>query len=840
VNIRQLYVLAATLGASALLISACGSAETAEAPETFAGVIASLEAHEGFLDTYADADGGRVLLALPVPDADTHVAARAIHLTYLRTGLGSNPVGLDRGASGSPHVVAFIVRGGKVYLEAENNRYVASSDNPAELRAVSESFARSIIWSGEVTATAEDGRVLVDISSLLVSDALNVARQLKDTEQGDFTLDAARSAVLPSATLTFPDNIELEAFLTFASARPGGEVRATAPAAEAVTLTVHHSFVRLPPPGFKTRDFDPRMGVIAFPIADYAAGLDAPIERRATLRFRLEKEDPGAPSSPARDPIVFYVDPGAPEPVRSALIEGAGWWSEAFEAAGFEDGYRVEVLPDDVHPLDARYNVIQWVHRQTRGWSYGSPIYDPRTGEIIKAVITLGSLRVRQDRVIFEGLLDAERTGSGAADDPVVLALARLRQLAAHEVGHGLGFPHNMAASTDDRASVMDYPAPRVTLDDTGAIDVSDAYAVGLGAWDIANARYLYTDFSDTTDEATQLNAIVRTVEAGDLTFVTDAHARPLGAAHPSGSLWDNGAEPIAALENALLVRAAALSDFGLTNVPDGAPVADLRAVITPIYLWHRYQIAAAAKLIGGYRFSYAVKGDGREGVTPVPAANQHEALAILLSAVDPDVLALPGGVAALLEPHHLSWFDSPSREEFQGFSGPIFDESAAAGVAARMVFDAILEPARASRLAAATGDDALTLAIVLDTASWAVQANLGASDTPNTPNTQRRAIARTVADSYVDAVLALAESDAIAPATAAQVDRHLAFLADQFADHLEGDRRIQRHLNRPAAPAGSAAPAAPTPPGSPIGTLSGHSAMAHRETCWHCGSGQP
>jgi len=739
-------------------------------------------------------------------------------------------VGLDRGSSGSPHVVAFIVRGGKVYLEAENTRYVASTDNPAELRAVSESFARSIIWSGDVTATAEDGRVLVDISSLLVSDALNVARRLKDAEQGDFTLDADRSGVLPEATLTFPDNIELESFLTFTSAEPGSEVRATAPAAEAVTLTAHHSFVRLPPAGFQTRSFDPRIGVIAFPIADYAAGLDAPIERRATLRFRLEKEDPSAAMSPAKDPIVFYVDPGAPEPVRSALIEGASWWAEAFEAAGFEDGYRVEVLPDGVHPLDARYNVIQWVHRQTRGWSYGSPIYDPRTGEIIKAVITLGSLRVRQDRIIFEGLLDAERTGSGAADDPVELALARVRQLAAHEVGHGLGFPHNMAASTNDRASVMDYPAPLVTLDDAGAIDVSAAYDVGVGPWDIASTRYLYTEFADATDEAAALNAIVRGTETDNLTFVTDAHSRPLGAPHPAGNLWDNGREPIGALENALQVRAAALSDFGVANLPDGAPVADLRQVITPIYLWHRYQIAAAAKLIGGYRFSYAVKGDGRQGATPVPAANQHEALSVLLSAVDPDVLTLPDGVAALLEPHHLSWFDGASVEEFHGFAGPIFDETAAAGVAAGLVFDALFEPSRATRLAAATDDDALTLGLVLDATSLVVQDNL--SD----PDPRRRAVARAVADSYVDAVLALAQSDALAPATAARVNRHLAFLADELADHLEGDRRIARHLNRPAAPATSQAPAAPTPPGSPIGA----NAMAHRETCWHCLPTQP
>jgi len=822
------------------LVALCVLAGSAQAkrPSSALDDLGSYEELEGFFTIYWDEAAGRTLLA--IQNFDTPF----IYQSSLARGVGSNDLGLDRSQLGATRLVEWRRSGPKVFLVELNLQYRADSDDPQEKQAVRESFAESIIW-GCKSLGEKDGATYIDLTSLALSDAHNIAGSLRRQNEGIYAIDSSRSAIYLPRTKSFPDNTEIEATVTY-TGRPSGRIlRTVVPDAEAITIHIHHSFIRLPEPGYKPLSFDPRAGVIGSAYGsngytNFAAEVGGNLTVNYGRRHRLEKVDPTAPIGPAVEPIVYYVDSGVPEPVRSALVEGASWWDQAFTAAGYEDAFRVEILPAGIDPMDVRYNVIQWVHRQTRGWSYGSPIYDPRTGEIIKAVITLGSLRVRQDRVIFEGLLDAERTGSGAADDPVVLALARLRQLAAHEVGHGLGFPHNMAASTDDRASVMDYPAPRVTLDDTGAIDVSDAYAVGLGAWDIANARYLYTDFSDTTDEATQLNAIVRTVEAGDLTFVTDAHARPLGAAHPSGSLWDNGAEPIAALENALLVRAAALSDFGLTNVPDGAPVADLRAVITPIYLWHRYQIAAAAKLIGGYRFSYAVKGDGREGVTPVPAANQHEALAILLSAVDPDVLALPGGVAALLEPHHLSWFDSPSREEFQGFSGPIFDESAAAGVAARMVFDAILEPARASRLAAATGDDALTLAIVLDTASWAVQANLGASDTPNTPNTQRRAIARTVADSYVDAVLALAESDAIAPATAAQVDRHLAFLADQFADHLEGDRRIQRHLNRPAAPAGSAAPAAPTPPGSPIGTLSGHSAMAHRETCWHCGSGQP
>ncbi len=818
-------VWARTLGLFAVAV-VLGCQPRGEGPVTVASSVAGLEAREGFFTVYPDEDGGRVLAALPAPDPETRVSLRAIHIAYLRTGLGSNPVGLDRGLSGEPAVVRFEVRGPRVFLVAENTRFTASAANPAERRAAEESFARSILWSTDVIA-ADETRVLIDVSSLLTSDAMGVARRLADRGQGAFARVADRSAPDPEASLAFPDNVELEGVVTFAGDAPGPEVQATAAVANAITLTMHHSFVRLPAEGFQRRPFDPRMGVIGYPVADYAAGLDAPIERLSTLRFRLEKTDPTAERSTVVKPIVFYVDRGAPEPVRDALVEGASWWAAAFEAAGFVDAYRVELLPEDAHPLDARYNVIQWVHRQTRGWSYGSPIYDPRTGEIIKAVITLGSLRVRQDRRIFEGLLDAQRTGSGAPDDPIVLSLARLRQLSAHEVGHGLGFPHNFAASANDRASVMDYPAPKVSVSADGALDVSEAYGVGVGAWDIATTRYLYSVFPGEADEAAALEAIIADAEADGLLFVADGDARPLGAAHPSGSLWDNGADPLDALEEALSVRQIALADFGLANLPDGAAASDLREVITPIHLWHRYAVDAAAKELGGHRFAYAVADAGSD-VTPVPAERQWRALSVLLRAASAAEVTLPPDLGPRLTPAHRSWFASPSRELLVGRMGAVFDAPAAAATAAGLVFDAVLAPARASRLAAGPAG-APTLDETLGALSDQVLRELDAEDA------DQRAAARAIAERYALGLVALARSDAASPVATSVAEQHLVELASALETGYGASRRalgrkLRRFAERREEGAPASSPPAP-PPGSPIG-----GGLQHLETGWHDG----
>ncbi|MEO0813225.1 MAG: zinc-dependent metalloprotease, partial [Myxococcota bacterium] len=512
-----------TLLCSFLALSACAPSSSTSTPS--AAPTAGLEAKEGLFSVYLDRKGGRVLARFPEPDAASGESLRVVYVASLGAGMGSNPVGLDRGRTAPPVILAFRVVGNRLLAVAENHRFVAHSADPLERKAVRESFAESVLWAGEILSSNDPG-ILVDLSGFIARDAVGIAPRLKSAGQGVFKLDAKRSLVDPTGTLVFPDNVETEALLTFSSDAPGDEVVSTTPVPNAMTLRVHHSFVRLPDSQYQARLADPRISSVPYPIRDYAAGLDEPIEKRLVVRHRLELSADGS----VKKPIVFYVDRGAPEPVRSALVEGARWWTEAFEAAGFPGGYKVEILPEGAHPLDARYNVIQWAHRETRGWSYGNPIIDPRTGEIIKGIVTLGSLRLRQDRMIFEGLLGAQNTGSGRPDDPVQLALARVRQLSAHEVGHCLGFLHNMAASSNDRASVMDYPAPWIRPRTDGTLDVTKAYSVGIGAWDKLAVKYSYAPTPPGQEEARFLDSIAAQGKALGLNYVVDPHARGLGA----------------------------------------------------------------------------------------------------------------------------------------------------------------------------------------------------------------------------------------------------------------------------------------------------------------------
>ncbi|MGF1455787.1 MAG: zinc-dependent metalloprotease, partial [Alphaproteobacteria bacterium] len=613
----------------------------------------------------------------------------------------------------------------------------------------------------------------------------------------------------------------------------------------------HPSFIGLPDYDYPPRPADPRVVNISIPLTDYAAGLDEPLTRRYAIRHRLQKTNPEAERSPAKKPIIFYVDPGAPDPVRDALIEGASWWAEAFEAAGFEDGYQVKVLPEGAHPLDARYNVINWVHRQTRGWSYGRPIIDPRTGEIVKAVITLGSLRVRHDRRIFEGLLDARRTGTGGPDDPIEIALARLRQLSAHEVGHGLGFVHNMAASADGRASVMDYPAPLVGLAGEG-LDFSKAYDTGIGEWDKATVAYVYREMPEGAGGAMALNAMAREARATHL-FVADAHARPVSGAHPQGSVWDNGADAVAELKTVLEVRRRALRDFGLDNLPQGAPISQLREVLVPIYLYHRYQMAAAAKAIGGLTFSYGVaggndrSGTGADAMAPVPAAQQMAALDTLLTTVTPDHLALPSGLVPLLQPVNINWYMGRyTRDEFRSDAYPVFDGIQAATVAAGLTFDALLNRERLVRMMQfhAREPDLPGIDALFKRIAETVFAPLDGDP-------HRALLQQAVAGRYVQGLADLADG---APALlAARVRRHMESLKTLIRertktrpDDLRADLigTITRQLERPFEARTTMAPAHRTPPGSPIGAsgpmvigASGPMAMVTCDTCWLCES---
>lgn len=796
-------------------------------------------------------DDGKTLITLPKPDAEG-VSLRVIHTAGLTAGLGSNPVGLDRGYADSGRIISFRRVGKKVIIDQENWTYRASAGNEQEREAVKQSFARSFLWAGAVADESPTGSYKVDISSFLTSDVLGLAGVLDDAGQGEYAIDKDRSFVDPKSVLVFPDNVEIDAFVTLAGKKPGDEVAATAADGRAFTLTQHHSFVRLPDDGFKPRLFDARAGGIDMPFYDFSAKLDEPVVKRYARRFRLERRDPAAKSGPVKQPIVFYIDPGAPEPVRQALFDGAKWWEEAFEAAGFEGAYRVEVLPEGADPMDVRYNVVQWVHRQTRGWSYGGGVFDPRTGEMLKAHVVLGSQRVRQDRMIFEGLAGASRTGTGAADDPVELSLARIRQLSAHEIGHTLGFAHNFAASANNRASVMDYPAPYVRPAIGGGLDFSSAYASGIGEWDKVAAAWLYSEFKKGMDEKAALDAIIRGAYARGLRFVDDAQARGVESAHPYGAVWDNGADAAAALNETMRVREIALSRFGDNTIKTGRPTSELSAVIVPLYLYHRYQVDAAAKLVGGYDFRYAVKGDGDHAAKPVAAGKQREALASLVATLDPATLDLPDATLDKLNPEIESFLGgSGGAELFESAAAPMFDLLAAADAAGAKTMGAVLHPARLARLIEMErrGGDTLTFAETLD----ALEARLFWTQAAG----RQAEIARRLQARFVSLLIEIASGGAAAGETQAasfalnfgsgasaspevrlRTNAYLKALAAKLVaspiDGFGADRThrealrdmILAHLSRPAPAIAPVQKAPKVPPGSPIGAA---------EDCWFC-----
>ncbi len=661
---------------------------------------------EGFVDAWWDEATGRMLVRVDEFDAPF------IYQASLSRGIGSNDIGLDRGQLGDTKIVRFLRSGPKILLVEDNLQYRADSDNTDERQAIAESFARSVIW-GFTDIDDSDDSTIIDATDFFVRDAHGVAGRLERMGEGSFHFDESRSAIFLPRTKAFPDNTEVEAVVTLVGKATGQHLPTVVPDRTSLTVHVHHSFIRLPDDDYEPLLYDPRSGMIglgydAAGFADYATPIGASLHSDLGRRHRLKKVDPSAAVSEAVEPIVYYLDRGAPEPVRSALLDGARWWAQAFEAAGYKDAYRVEMLPEGVDPMDVRYNVIQWVHRSTRGWSYGSSILDPRTGEILKGLVSLGSLRVRQDYLIAEGLL-APYEDESVPPEMLEMSLARIRQLSAHEVGHTLGFEHNMAASTQDRASVMDYPFPMIGITDNGDLDLSDAYAVGIGEWDKRTVLYAYQDFPEGTNRAKARAEIMHETFAQGFKYVGDADSRSIATSHPDGNLWDNGADAIVELEHLLRVRDIALQRFSERNIRLGRPLATIEEALVPIYLLHRFQIKAVGKLVGGQYFNYRIRGDAQADARPVAVARQQQAIDALLTTLDPAVLKLPQALTDAITPRVPN--NPKSRETFRGATGMNFDAIAPARSAVDLTLRILLDPSRAARMerAGAPGFRAVT-----------------------------------------------------------------------------------------------------------------------------------
>jgi len=646
--------------------------------------------YSGYYDFYWDDKSGNIYLEIE------NLEQEFLFVSSLSQGLGSNDIGLDRGKLNREHVVYFHRSGPKILLIEPNYYYRAISKDKSEQKAVKESFAKSTLWGFKVEAES-DNKILIDVTPFLLSDAQNISRTIKNLGQGNFSLNESRSAVNLERTKNFPKNSEFDASLTFIGNDPGNFVRSVTPTSEAITLYQHFSFIELPDANFKMRKNDPRAGFFGISYQDYATPIQEPLLKQFISRHRLQKKFPDQAKSSATEPIIYYVDNGAPEPIRSALIEGASWWNEAFEEAGFKDAFRVEVLPADADPMDVRYNVIQWVHRSTRGWSYGGGIIDPRTGEIIKGHVSLGSLRVRQDFLIAVGLLAPYKDGKTVPPEMQKMALARLRQLSAHEVGHTLGLTHNFAASYNNRASVMDYPHPLIKITKDDKLDLSNAYATGIGSWDKVAISYGYSEFSSEEQEEKGLQKIITDYITDGQKYISDSDARPKGGAHPYAHLWENGNNPVDELNHVLKVRQIALNNFSENIIRKGQPYANIESALVPIYLMHRYAVEAASKLIGGMDYSYAVRGDKQIITKPIDPKLQRKAFETILKTLSPDHLVLNKSLINILPPHPpgFGW----NRESFGSRTGVTFDPLSAAESAINISLDQLFHHQRLARL---------------------------------------------------------------------------------------------------------------------------------------------
>lgn len=812
-------LIACLLAAAVLSSARAQQPSPSTAPRTIASQTAGMERHDGFIPFYYDERTGKLLLEVQRLNQDF------LYLPTLATGVGSDALGLDRGTTGPEAVVQLQRFGPRVLLVERNTRFRGTADS-LQAHAVEESFATSAIGSMPIVAE-EGGRLLVDATDFALQDAMNVAATIQRQKQGTYRLDRNRSAIYPPHTKAFPQNTEVEALLTFASDAPGREVARHAPDAEALTVREHFSFVELPDSNYKPRAFDPRIGMFALTFTDFSRPFTDKPEVRWIQRWRLEKKNPSAATSEPVKPIVYYLDPGIPEPYRTAFRQGGAWWNKTFEAAGFKNAFLVEDLPAGVDPMDARYSIIQWVHRSDPGFSVGQSFTDPRTGEIIKAMLKMDTYRSITDYNIFAGLepaADFASTDWFLSLDPKVngteFAMSRRRQHGAHEMGHTLGLAHNYIAHAQGRSSVMDYPGPLVTLRPDGTLDLSHAWATGTGAYDTLAIRFAYTQYPNAAAERAGQEALVRQSIAGGAHFLTD---RDAGAGViPEVTRWLNGTDAVKELARQSAVRDLLIAKFNESVIRPGEPMWMLNERFVPVYLHHRYAIEAATKAIGGMEYTFAVRGDGQTPATVLAPAQQRAALSELIAAIQPKALAVPERIVKMIPPAPYGFGGG------WGFAttpaGIVFDPLAVARSLASNVADGILQPDRMERVVSFHARDAAS-----PSADEVIGQMLdGVYTSAPAATAYERGVRRQARRAVVDALFALATNEQSTADVRAAADDQLSKLAtrlsaatdddaDDRAANAEVVRDARNWLDRRIAPP-RPTNVIPLPPGTPIG----------------------
>jgi hypothetical protein len=705
-------LLALLLSLSSLLSAQnpAPSAQDAAPATTIATRAAGLEKHDGFLPYYWDVKKGELLIELSPAALDREF----LYFTGLGSGVGSIKVFADRSTTASSAVCRLRRSGPKVLVVAENLSFRAQNGSADLQRSVELSFPTSVLAALPVEAE-QDGALLVNANPLLLRDATDLLSQLRrptqavngvmvrqESKDSNWKLDDSRSVVDLDSSGSFPRNTELEALLTFTN---DGEVDLNQPDTHILSVREHHSFVALPEPGFEPRAADPRVGFFGETFQDFSQPYNQPLTRKFIARWRLQKKDPSAAVSEPVKPIVFYLDRAVPEPMRSVLKRGALWWNAAFEQAGFKDALRIEDLPEGASPLDARYPTIQWTNRSGRGWSVGMTQTDPRTGEIVHAVVQLDSHRMRTVNNYWEATVPSAKGNEepsldafAAIDrlDPQIseeqVMLNRLALLTCHEMGHVLGLDHNFVASTFDRGSVMDYYAPRVKIRPDGTADLSDAYMQGTGSYDRFAVEWGYSQGAPGTtseQDRARLDAIVRKSLAQGIVWGNYLD--------PRWNSYDDGSDPVAWLKEVWPVRDALLTHYDASLQRPGEPASRVASRFPLIYLFHRYALGAAINVIGSAKIPPSLVGDGQEPLAVWPDARQREALQLVLKALDPGELEIPASLWKLLAPPEPDEEDS---ERFTSSAGYLFSKEDGARAVADIVSGGLLDPQRMQRLA--------------------------------------------------------------------------------------------------------------------------------------------